>query len=125
MPSMGSVTLLGHAAADCECRFTPNGKEVANFTVFLSPKKGAASFSFKCEAWSPQEWVKGIKKGDLVLVQGRLTPEEWADKKSGETRRGLRVTANEVAVLAAPSGQAAGKPAPAKAPPAVEDDLPF
>lgn len=38
------------------------------------------------------EKIAWLRKGDAVSVTGSLSPSEWIDKNSGETRHGLSVT---------------------------------
>lgn len=45
---------------------------------------------------SHAERVAKFGKGDAVSVIGALKPTEWADKATGETKRGLSVTVTNV-----------------------------
>ncbi len=45
---------------------------------------------------SHAERIAKLGKGDAVSVIGALKPTEWADKATGESRRGLSVTVADV-----------------------------
>ena len=45
---------------------------------------------------SHAERIAKLGKGDAVSVIGVLKPTEWADKATGETKRGLSVTVSDV-----------------------------
>jgi single-strand DNA-binding protein len=40
------------------------------------------------------ERIARLQKGDSVAVIGSLKPSSWSDKVTGETKRGLSITAN-------------------------------
>lgn len=64
----------------------------------------------------------GLRKGDCVLVTGKLEEEVWSDKKTGEKRSAVVINASVVAVMpprfdAKPKGQ----PVKAGGPPVTPD----
>jgi len=80
MPSINSVTLLGHLARDADHKFTPSGKSVTKFTVATEERwKDAAGEEKKkvsypsVVAWGLDDsTVAMLKKGALVLVVGSI-----------------------------------------------------
>ena len=92
MPNFATMTLTGHAGRDFESRFTPQGKEVGNLSVALTTK--GATFWFKVTVWSPKDFHKEIKKGDVVVANGRLEVGNWTDKE-GKPRTDLSLVASE------------------------------
>jgi len=98
MPSLNTVTLMGHLTADPELRFTPSGEKLVNFTLGVNyrDQQGESHGEFfDCQAWRgwAENLCKTAKKGDLVLVQGRLCQETWKDKETGKNRSRVRVRA--------------------------------
>jgi single-strand DNA-binding protein len=97
------VQMDGRLTADPELRFTPQGHAVANFTVAGNDRKkddatgewsdGPATF-LRCSVWREQaeNVAESLRKGDAVLVTGKVTQREYDDKE------GRKVTAYEVQV---------------------------
>ncbi len=98
MPTLNTVTLMGHLVADPAIRFTPSGEKVANFSLGTNYKakdgKEHAEF-FDVEVWGgwAENLAKTAKKGALVLIEGRLRQESWKDKETGENRSRVKVRA--------------------------------
>lgn len=102
---MQIITISGNATRDAELKFTQSGKSVSGFGVAVNDR-------IKNEAG---EWVDGeptfidvtawgklaegvaatVTKGTRVVVSGRLRTEVWVGQ-DGETRRSLKLTADEV-----------------------------
>lgn len=153
MASFNRVVLMGNLTRDPEMRQTPSGAQVAELRL-------AVSETFRDRQTNQQRevtcyvdvvvWNKlaelcqqYLTKGRPVLVEGRLTYDEWKTPQ-GEARNKLRVRADTVkflgtakrgeaqdgAVAAAAPARAAQPAAavgvePAPAEPADADDLPF
>lgn len=85
---MNQVQLLGNLARDAELRFTQNGKAVAIFTVAATntyvdsttnETKEQTAF-INCVAWGKTgEAVGNCKKGDRLLVNGRIQTRSYED----------------------------------------------
>lgn len=105
---MSQVTIVGNLAADPELRFTPNGKAMSSFTVISSKsvKKedgtwentDVTPWSIKCWNRLAENVCESLRKGMGVIVQGTATWESWEDKKTGEKRGKMVVTAFNVGV---------------------------
>lgn len=146
MPNYARITLIGHACGDPETRQV-NDKAVANFTVAVNdpfgPKgndgKPIAVF-YKVAVWDRRlvdVATKYIKKGDAVMVEGRLSMETY-ETRDGQKRTDPKVSANDIVLLggnkrddSAPQGDnQERRSAPRTQPPAdtrhaASDDLPF
>ena len=100
------VTVIGNLVADPELRFTPSGAAVSNFRVASTPRKfnsttnawedGEAMF-LSCAIWrQPAEHVaESLRKGDRVIVVGRLKQRSWEDK-DGQKRTVFECDVEEV-----------------------------
>lgn len=156
MPYFNTVTLLGNVCRDPELRFTPSGLAIATVSLALNRKwKDSQSGELKEEVSfidstafgkSAENIGKYVKKGDPLLIHGRLKQDTWEDKQTHEKRSKVCVVIETFVLLGGkrepgeegqgqgrqsqPSGQASqggGKPASQQdAPPAPEDDdVPF
>jgi single-strand DNA-binding protein len=100
---------VGNLTADPELRFTPSGAGVANFTVASTPRTfdrqtqewqdGDALF-LRCSVWRAQaeNVAEGLRKGDRVVVTGRLKQRSY--EKDGQKRTVIELEADEVAASA-------------------------
>lgn len=117
MSDMNVVVLSGRLVKDPELRFTPRGTAVASLRVASSryyKMRDSAENEFKKQSLFISADVFGKlaervaekrKKGDPLLVKGRLELNEWTDKE-GKPRQTYRLFADEVRSLA-PSRNAA------------------
>jgi len=163
MASYNKVLLMGNLTRDPEVKYTPKGTALANlglavnrrWTTETGEQKEEVTF-VDVEVWGRQAETAGqyLAKGRPVFIEGRLKLDSWEDKESGQKRNKLKVVAERVQFLGAPSGggrgefkdEAPGDQAPARpasrggrsaappardagesdAPPAPEDDnIPF
>lgn len=92
--SLNRVTIIGNLGSDPELRKTTSGTRVANLSV-------ATSRSWKDDAGDEQErtewhqvvcWgtvaqiASRLRKGDRVLVEGRLQTRNWKDREGRERK---------------------------------------
>ena len=101
---MNQVQLLGNLARDAELRFTQNGKAVATFTVAATntyvdsttnETKEQTAF-INCVAWGKTgEAVSNCKKGDRLLVNGRIQTRSYEDS-NGQKKYVTEVVADFV-----------------------------
>jgi single stranded DNA-binding protein len=69
------VTLLGRAGRDAEVRMTPSGKQIVSCS--LAVNSGDKTTWFSVQAWEKTgDYLKDVKKGDLVYVSGGITQYE-------------------------------------------------
>ncbi len=144
MKSMNEVFLLGHVGRDPEVSKTRSGKDRATFSL-------ATSYSIRADdGWDERtDWHKVVvfdwlakrveerlRKGDPVMVRGRMSSHKWTDD-NGQARVSWSVVAREVSFLRSRRdgehrdlgmGPAPGSVAmPPQAPGEVQpdDDIPF
>ena len=85
------VTITGYAGGVAEVRATTNNRMVASFRLACTPRfrRADGSWDDRPTTWLPvQAWgvlaenlAGSIKKGDAVIVQGRLRTEQWTDSE--------------------------------------------
>jgi single-strand DNA-binding protein len=112
MVSFNRVILAGNLTKDPELRFTNDGVAVCDFGLAVnrvrSKDKDAADF-FDVSAWRElAETVANYKKkGDPVLVEGRLTYSSW-EAEDGSKRSRVTVTARNIQFLYGANGGPGG-----------------
>ena len=115
------VILMGNLTRDVEMRTTPSGQSVANFSIAVSrswkDQSGATQeqTSFiNCVAWGKAGEIiaQYVKKGDPLLVSGRLDQRSWDDKASGQKRSTVEVNVEDFNFVGGGRGDNAGAPAP-------------
>jgi single-stranded DNA-binding protein len=85
------TTLLGRAGRDAEVRMTPTGKQIV--TCSLAVGGGDKTTWFSVQAWEKTgEYLKDVKKGDLVYASGSLTAREYEGKMGKKTALELNAT---------------------------------
>ena len=113
MGNVNKVFLLGRLTHDPELRFTPQGTAVCDLDLAVNRVSKAPDGSQREEtcfvrvtAWQRQAEIAAeyLKKGREVHVEGRLTLDQWEDKKSGEKRSRLKVTAERIQFIGGKNG---------------------
>lgn len=144
MPDINRVTLAGRLTRDPELRYIQSGTALCKVGLAVSRKfKGKdgnmseETLFINVTVWGKSAEYVGekIKKGDPVLVEGRLTSNEWEDQETGKRRTAVEVTADRVQSLSwdnasSPGGGNYGgyekQPKPRDIQePIPEDDIPF
>lgn len=96
------VILMGRLVRDPELRSTPGGDSVCNFAVAINEaskgrngEKHEKTIFVDCTCWKKQaEAVHQYKrKGDLLLIEGKLALSEWVDAQTQQKRSKLTITA--------------------------------
>jgi single-strand DNA-binding protein len=103
MVSFNRAVLAGNLTQDPELRFTQNGVPVCNFRIAVNrvrPKNSEAVDFFNVSAWRQLgETVANYKKkGDPILVEGRLQYRSW-QAQDGVRRSAVDVVADKVQFL--------------------------
>jgi single-strand DNA-binding protein len=137
MASYNHVVLLGNATRNPEISYTPQGTAMAAFSLALNrtytvngQKKEDVDF-FDIQLWGKVAEVaeKYLKKGQPVLIAGRLSQDVWEDKNTHEKKSRVRVVGETMQLLgsksegAPPSTTARTKPAPDFSKPPRDPDL--
>lgn len=101
-----TMTIAGNLADDPELRYTQAGTPVTTFVVMLNERREqngewveVAKNGMRCTAWRDlaENAAESLAKGDRVLVTGRLVPQQWKDRDTGQDRYGWAMTAEDVA----------------------------
>jgi len=140
MASFNKVILIGNLTRDIELKYLPKGTAVCNLSLAVNRRwKNEAGeekedvYFAECKAFGKQAETiaQYVKKGHPLMVEGRLTREEWDDKKTGEKRSTTRIMIETFQFLkgrdegAAPASRRETASAPAPKPDLDADDLPF
>ena len=140
MASFNKVILIGNLTRDPEVKSLPKGTAVCNISMAVNRRwKNDAGeekeevYFADCKAFGRQAETIGqyVKKGHPLMVEGRLTREEWDDKKTGEKKSATRIMIETFQFLkgrdegAAPAPRREAATAPAPKPDLDADDLPF
>lgn len=116
---LNKVMLIGRLTRDPEIRTTPNGANVASFSIATSfnwtdqagTKKEQTEFH-NIVAWRKLADIIGqyLKKGSQVYLEGRLQTRTW-EGQDGKKNYRTEVVVDNMIMLARPGGQtAAGNP---------------
>ena len=148
MASVNRVTLLGNAGRDCELRFLPDGKAVANVSIATTTRRKDKTTGDYTEDTSWHRVVfyerlaeiagEYLKKGRPVYIEGRLKYGKYTDQ-SGVEKYTTDIVATELQLLGGKDDAPARAPAPAQQRPAnapkpastgsgfddMDDDIPF
>lgn len=101
---MNSAVIVGRTGQDPEIKYFESGKVKTSFSLAVNrwdPKtKSEIADWFNIEVWDKQAEFAGeyVKKGRLVVVDGRISISKWADASGLEKQRFL-VIANNVRLL--------------------------
>ena len=97
------LTIVGNAGADAEMRYTPSGVPVTTFSVATSRRVKDQDITtwHRVTCWNKLAEVTGeyVHRGDRVLVTGIVEARAFLDKRTGEPRAALEVTASNVRFL--------------------------
>ncbi len=107
MVSFNRVVLAGNLTRDPELRFTQEGVPVASFSIAVNrvrSKSEAVDF-FNVSAWRElgERVANYKKKGDPILVEGRLQYRTW-QAPDGTKRSAVDVVADRVQFLSRGQG---------------------
>lgn len=114
MNGFNQVTLAGNLTRDPELRYTPKGDAVCDVGLAINSSwkddqgdKHEKCTFVDCTLWrgAAETVAKYLKKGDPLLLTGRLDLQQWDDKQTGEKRSKLKVIATGFTFL--PTGRKA------------------
>jgi single-strand DNA-binding protein len=139
MASFNKVILIGNLTRDVELKYLPKGTAVCNLSLAVNRRwKNEAGeekedvYFAECKAFGKQAetLAQYVRKGNPLMIEGRLTREEWDDKKTGDKRSTTRIMIETFQFLKERSEGAASAPRQESAPAAPKpdldaDDLPF
>ena len=120
--NLNKVIIVGRLTADPELRTTPSGAHVTSFSVATNRnwtdkdgnKKEETEFH-NIVAWGRQADIVSqfSKKGNVIMVEGRLQTRSW-ESKEGQTRRTTEIITERIQLGPRPisqSSQEANSPA--------------
>ena len=95
MLGMNRVTLLGHAGRNPEIRKLPSGEDVAQFSLATTERfrrkddtlgESTEWHAIVAFGGAAEATRKLVRKGDAVLVEGRIASRSWTDRTGAERR---------------------------------------
>jgi len=143
MSDINQVVLTGRLTADPEIRYTQAGKAIASFNLANGRRYKNQSSEYVedtsfigCTTFGQSAEFMGqyIRKGQAILVQGRLKQETWEDRQTGKKQSKTKVLVDVVKSMgqrSAPTERAPKaeyKPAPETTPDIDamgDDEVPF
>lgn len=105
MVSINVVVIGGNLTRDPELTYTPSGTPVCNFNVAVNEKYTDAQGQKKesvcfveVVAWKKTAELAAefLRKGSPVVVEGKLSQDNWEDKETGKKRSKTKLTASKV-----------------------------
>ena len=134
------LIVVGNLGNDPEMRYTPSGQAVTNFSVATNRRYTSSDGNqvdettwFRVSVWGKQAETTNqyLKKGNKVLVEGRLNPDRetggpriWS-RQDGSSAASYEITAEVVRFLT-PRGEADAGYSTEDAPGISEpEDIPF
>ena len=88
MPSHNKIILMGYLAADPELRYVGDSNAaICNSSIGVNDKNDTMFIDLTIWGKTAENFNQWLKKGDLVLVEGKLKLDQWIDKQTGNKRR--------------------------------------
>jgi single-strand DNA-binding protein len=106
--NLNKVLLIGNITRDLELRYISSGTAVLDMGVAVNRRVKQQDGTWADEVafidvtvWgrTAESCAEYLSKGRSVFVEGHLRLDKWQDKKTGENRSKLRVTAENVQFL--------------------------
>jgi single-strand DNA-binding protein len=107
--AFSKVMIIGNLGRDPEMRYTPNGRQVTEFSVAVTHRgrdQATGEWAdlgtdwFRVTVWGDraERAAEEFRKGNRVFVEGRFRTREY-DAKDGTKRTSLEITADNVIAL--------------------------
>jgi single-strand DNA-binding protein len=137
MPSFNKVILVGNLTRDPEFKVLPNQTAVCSFGMAMNRKWKSADGQAKeevcfvdCTAFAKVAEIinQYVKKGNPLMIEGRLRLEQWEDKQTGQKRSKLSVVVENMQLMGGkPDGNGNGNGGQKQTTEASSDssDMPF
>ncbi len=89
---MNTVTITGNIAGEITLRYTPTGRPVVNLSIGNNELVNGESkfngfFDISLFGEQAERLANELKKGDRVLVTGRLQQNEWTREDQSKGRK--------------------------------------
>jgi single-strand DNA-binding protein len=111
MASFNKVILIGNLTREPELKFLPKGTAICNISMAVNRRwknevgeeKEDVYFA-DCKSFGKQAEVLAqyVKKGHPLMIEGRLSREEWEDKQTGAKRNATRIIIEQFQFLRQP-----------------------
>ena len=134
LPEQNLVLLVGRLTRDPSVAFTQKGQAVCRCSIAVNRRYlDKTTNEWKDDVvyvpiviWgaAADRCKDRLKKGTPISVEGRLTPDEYTDKNTGQVRKGLQVTATRVQILEFGAAGASAYSDSEGTSPAAKDDVP-
>lgn len=104
---MHEIVVNGNVGGDPELRYSPGGVAFTKFGVADSYRNkvgdkwedvGTHWWNVTVFGQQAENVAESVRKGDHVVIVGRLDLNTWKDKETGEDRKSLGIIADHVAV---------------------------
>lgn len=134
------VTFVGNITKEIDLRVGPSGNEWATFSVAVNERSRSrdgemqeSTIFFSCKAFGELAGniAASVKKGDRVVVNGRMRTDSWKDSEGADQRRDV-LYVDELALSLRwargsvnRSGRSGGSNRAVSAPPPDDIDNPF
>ncbi|KPJ55423.1 single-stranded DNA-binding protein [Parcubacteria bacterium DG_72] len=130
--NLNKVMLIGRLTRDPESRTTPSGQTVCNFSIATNRiwnqnnQKQEKTEFHNIVLWQRLAEIASqyLKKGSIVLVEGRLQTRSWQDSV-GNKKYKTEIIAESLQLGPKSSNPAVARPASAKATAGEEDNIPI
>jgi len=136
MPDLNRVFLAGRLTRDPELRYTPSNVALCKMGLAVSRnyktrdgERREETLFINVTAWrgTAEYCGENLRKGQPILVEGRLKSDEWEDKNTGQKRTSIEVQADRIQQMSWEDRDSRPRP-PEPRPieePVPEDDIPF
>lgn len=116
MRGFSKAIIAGNLTRDPELRTTTTGSNVCGFGIAVNRRYNDASGNsreetsfFDCSAWGRTGEIinQYAKRGNAILVSGRLSQRSWDDKATGAKRSRVEIVVEDFTFLGGREGGAA------------------
>ncbi len=121
---LNKALIVGNLTRDPEINTIPSGQKVCKFSVATNrvwkDKNGAKQESatfHNIVVWGKQAETSAqyLKKGQQVMIEGRIETRSWDDKNTGEKKYRTEIVADRVQFGPKSGGSTGGSAGPSKA----------
>jgi len=133
MGNFNKVILLGNVTRDVDLKYLASGTAVADIGLAINEyrkdKDGAKvedTVFVDITLWARNAEIASeyVKKGDPLLIEGRLRLDSW-ETEDGTRRSKLKVVAERLQLITTRKNSVVGNKTADAASPVAEDDVPF
>lgn len=117
MRGFSKAIIAGNLVRDPEMRTTASGSNVTSLSIAVNrvykvdgEQREDVSY-IDCSAWGKlaEMFNQYLKKGDPILVSGRLNQRRWEDKETGKNRSAVEIVVEDFTFLGKGDGAGASR----------------